>query len=399
MKLNLSTLEGDSGYCKIAKLSTKTGDFSIYFEFPSALKDDLTDKADPLVISLIFVLMQAGGGSVEVSGATLSSTVAANMEYFSRIWHCWYPEMYKPVTFVGNIAEDEVKLLDNSGITTFSGGLDSAYINYYLKKSANVPLSIDSTVLIHGADVPLADVRAFDRVFTKCKRMTDDLGLELVVVKTNVRDYLNNWSHSHGSVVAGVLHFFEKKISHGITCDYSFASFTIPHGFNPFTDKYFSSRTFDFSLGGIDVPRTARAALIKDWLVGLENLHVCWEGLNKSDNCGHCEKCIRTKLNFKVVGVDHLACMPSDITLKQICKDSLVNSELALSFYKEALAYGIEHSTLSSQWVAGLKSQIHRWEKISAPPPSFLMVLYKLYLRLCRKLSRLLNASNAELRN
>lgn len=61
MKLNLSTLEGDSGYCKIAKLSTKTGDFSIYFEFPSALKDDLTDKADPLVISLIFVLMQAGG--------------------------------------------------------------------------------------------------------------------------------------------------------------------------------------------------------------------------------------------------------------------------------------------------------------------------------------------------
>ncbi len=295
------------------------------------------------------------GGTVEVSGAPLTSTVASNMESFSQIWHSWFPDAYKKVKFVGNLVEDENKILDNSGITTFSGGLDSAYINYYLKKTENF-LSINRTVLIHGADIPLADVSAFERVFLKCQRMTDDLGLELIIVKTNIRDYLNNWSHSHGSVVAGVLHFFEKKVSHGITCDYSFASFSIPHGFNPFTDKYLSSKTFSFSLGGINVSRTERASQIKDWRVGLENLHVCWEGLNKSVNCGHCEKCIRTKLNFKAVGVDHLACMPSDITLKQVCDDSLVNSEFVLSFYKEALTYGVEHGHFSSQWIEELNS-------------------------------------------
>ena len=82
MKLNLSTTEGDLRHCKIAKLSTQKGDFSIKFEFPSTLKDDLTDKADPLVISLIFVLMQEGGGSFEITVSSLSSNLDSNIEHF-----------------------------------------------------------------------------------------------------------------------------------------------------------------------------------------------------------------------------------------------------------------------------------------------------------------------------
>ncbi len=62
MRLYLSTMQSDTSYFKLARLSTEKRSFSISFEFPLFLKDDLTDKADPLVISLIFVLMQLGGG-------------------------------------------------------------------------------------------------------------------------------------------------------------------------------------------------------------------------------------------------------------------------------------------------------------------------------------------------
>jgi hypothetical protein len=43
-----------------------------------------------------------------------------------------------------------------------------------------------------------------------------------------------------------------------------------------------------------------------DWLVrntqAADNLRVCWQGPTLDRNCGTCEKCVRTKLNFWCLG-------------------------------------------------------------------------------------------------
>lgn len=41
---------------------------SFYFRFPQSTAKDLTHRADPFVISLIFVMMQLGGGVVKLLG-------------------------------------------------------------------------------------------------------------------------------------------------------------------------------------------------------------------------------------------------------------------------------------------------------------------------------------------
>ena len=97
---------------------------------------------------------------------------------------------------------------------------------------------------------------------------------------------------------------------------------------NPVTDRYLSSDTFRFIVDGYEHSRTERANIVKDWKVGLENLRVCWQ--NKEDlsqNCGHCEKCIRTKLNFLASGVSCLPAMSKQFSIDDIKNDKITDLE------------------------------------------------------------------------
>lgn len=386
MYLELSTSQSDNFIHKTATLFCKGQEVKVYFNFPLCVKNDITNLADPFVISMIFIMMQLGGGTIEIKGADMSFSLRENMLRFSKLWHKWFPDLYEEVYLQGNEVE-VTHVTNNRAISTFSGGLDSAFLNYLCCKKIDPQINFDlkRAVLIHGADIPISDSNGFNSVQSKVQRMSEDLDLELVVVGTNIRDYLNNWGHAHGAVIAGILNFFSKSFSYGVTCDYSTLSCTIPNGFNPFTNKYFSTDSFNFVLEGTEYSRSERANIIKEWNVALENLHVCWENPDNSKNCGICEKCIRTKLNFKVAGVDHLECMPFDLELSQILKDSLVTTTHTTDYYKEAILFAIEHNTLPVEWIEQLKKQINRWEKLTNQAPSFITDVYKVLLQIYRK--------------
>ena len=388
MYLELSTSQREKFIRKTATIFCKEQEIGVYFDFPLSVKEDITDLADPFVISIIFIMMQLGGGRIEVRGADISPSLKDNMLRLSRLWHKWFPDLYKEVYLQGNEVE-VTRAANNYAISTFSGGLDSTFLNYLCCKKLDQQINYDlkRAVLIHGADIPITDSSGFNAVQSKVKMMSDDLALELVIVGTNIRDYLINWGHAHGTVIAGILNFFSKSFSYGVTCDYSTLSCTIPNGFNPFTNKYLTTDNFNFVLEGTEYTRTERANIIKDWKVALENLHVCWENSDNSKNCGICEKCVRTKLNFKVVGVDHLDCMPFDLSLSQILKDSLVTTPHTSDYYKEALFFGVEHQTIPLEWVEQLRKQINRWERLTNSASSFTVELYKVLLQIYRKIS------------
>ena len=337
---------------------------NVYFKIPKKYENDLTDRADPFVYALIFFMMTEGG-TFEIKG-NVSKSVIDNITMFCRIWHIWRPQKYKEVEIIANEIKDDYRPENRKLITAFSGGIDASYTVYKYKKNLDkrFQYDLDRSVMIFGADIPVTDKKAFDIAFSKAKKMTDDLGIELVPVETNFKQYENNWAHYFAAVVVGTLNFFSKKYFYGAASDDSVKHYNIPWGMNPITDKYLSSDTFRFIADGYEHSRIERANIIKDWKAGLENLRVCWE--NKKDfssNCGHCEKCIRTKLNFLAVGVKYMPSMP-----KQFSPDELVNKKLVrrrghLNFYKETYDYAIEHSTLSPKMLKLLKKQIKVWDK------------------------------------
>jgi hypothetical protein len=45
---------------------------------------------------------------------------------------------------------------------------------------------------------------------------------------------------------------------------------------------------------------------------------VCWEGVDQGRNCGVCEKCIRTKLNFLAAGIESPECFQEPLTIEDV---------------------------------------------------------------------------------
>lgn len=333
----------------------------IWFKFPKSVEADLTDRADPFVHALIFPMMEQGG-HFEIEG-TVSKSVLTNMAMFCRIWHIWCPDKYRPITITAQEIADDYRPDNKRMITAFSGGLDAAYTTYkYAKNLDNSNYQLDKSVMLLGADIPLSERAQFEIAFNNAKKMTLDLGVELIPVETNYREGTKDWSYKFGSVILATLEFFSKTYFYGAAAsDDHISLFSTPWGTNPITDKYLTSDTFRFIVDGYEHSRTDRASFIKDWKVGLENLRVCWCNDDKSKNCGKCEKCVRTKLNFMAVGINHLPSMPNDLMVEELLNDSMIKIPHNILYYQEIYDYARKHHTLSNNWLKLLSSQLTVW--------------------------------------
>ena len=334
-----------------------------WFKFPLSAKDDLTDRADPFVHALIFPMMEQGG-EFEIIG-NVSKSVLLNMAMFCRIWNIWCPDKYKPIFLKAKEIADDYRPHNKKMITAFSGGLDASYTTYKYKKNLDpiFQYEVDKSVMLLGADIPLSDRAQFQIAFDNAKKMTDDLGIELIPVETNYREYPRNWPYEFGAVIVATLEFFSKTYFYGAASDDSVHHYALPWGMNPITDQYLTSDTFRFISDGHEHSRTERAAFIKDWRVGLENLRVCWCNEDKSQNCGKCEKCVRTKLNFMSVGVNHLPSMPNDLAKEELLNNSMIKIPHNILYYQEIYNYATQHNSLSRQWYNLLGKQIKLWNK------------------------------------
>ncbi len=45
---------------------------------------------------------------------------------------------------------------------------------------------------------------------------------------------------------------------------------------------------------------------------------MCWEGVDQGRNCGVCEKCIRTKLNFLAAGIESPECFQEPLAIEDV---------------------------------------------------------------------------------
>ena len=319
-KISINSFSENNQIIKQAIITYTNGtEQKFYFKFPKSSAQDLTNRADPFIYTLIFPMMRYGG-TFNIIGAPASKSVIDGITMFCRIWNIWCPETYKPIKIIANEIPDDYRPDNKNMVTAFSGGLDAAYTTYKYKKDLDprFHFNIDKSIMILGADIPIKEKEQFQIAFTNAKKMTEDLNIELVPVEINYREYTHNWSYEFGAVLVGVLNFFSKNHTCSAASDSYLPNFPYPWGMNPITDRYLSNCTFKFISDGIEHSRTARANIIKNWQVGLENLRVCWRNNDKSKNCGHCEKCIRTKMNFMAVGIAHLPSMPNDLSNTQI---------------------------------------------------------------------------------
>jgi len=164
---------------------------------------------------------------------------------------------------------------------------------------------------MHGFDIPLTEVRAFDNARIRAAMMLEGSGVELITVRSNIRSLHENWYEAFGLGLASCFALVTPGYGIGLigSCDtYDTVDFLI--GSNPVTDQLLSTGDMDVRHDGAGMSRTEKVAYLANWEQGMPLLRVCWEGRVEDGNCGRCEKCVRTRLIFLLAGIPSPPCFP-----------------------------------------------------------------------------------------
>lgn len=193
----------------------------------------------------------------------------------------------------------------------FSGGVDSFYsvLSTDARYSYADPRFIRFLVFCHGFDIPLENGCRYEYVRTRLESASRDLGKELVTVRTNSRDFVRRvrWSH-HGygpclgglglalDAIADTVYLPAAYAYHQIHADGANAS-------HPFIDPLWSTETVDIVHSGGEATRAQKIARLSRSPVALAHVRVCWQNVEGTTNCCHCEKCLRTMAELELSGV------------------------------------------------------------------------------------------------
>ena len=261
---------------------------------------------DFAVIAGIFTAMRLGK-PLHVCGP-VSKSLLRNLEEFQEIWTIWLPEHYSVIS-VSADAEIELPITTSRrGIFAFSGGLDATYslLRHQTKSAERRTITPEAALLINGFDLDLENKPAMETATTSALAILDELDVPLTIVETNWKtDLCYHWSMEHMCGLMACLAQYQGMVDVAVVGgDEGADLIDIPWGSNAITNPLLSSDNLQLYTEGAGQTRSRRAAFVAENSNLAPHLRVCWENAETGENCGTCEKCIRTQLNFYAVGVE-----------------------------------------------------------------------------------------------
>jgi hypothetical protein len=283
-------------------------DSQLWWETTSGEPPGVPDRLDPVAVALVAKAMNFTQ-DLHLEGP-VSWRLLANLEEYIDAWTTWRPDIFRPVAITADEVLDDrgdgMGARADRGVLAFSGGVDSVYAAVSNQRGlrGRRSLGLAAAVLVQGFDIPLGDDAAFRVAADGARAITGEIGIPLVTMRTNWKDVADpEWQMTFGLAVAAVLHLFTDRAGQAVQAsDTTYGAITVPWGSNPVTSPLLSSSRMRLTQPGGGRTRTEKAAVIGGLGSVRNHLRVCWEGEDHGRNCGTCEKCVRTKVNFLAAG-------------------------------------------------------------------------------------------------
>ncbi|HEY6553433.1 MAG TPA: hypothetical protein VI669_08760 [Vicinamibacteria bacterium] len=259
-------------------------------------------RVEPFLVASLLGAM-AGGETLEVDpGSPVSPRLLLGLERIQGIFHAWNPRLSR----IAIQATPGAPPPTRDGVASFfSGGVDATYTLLAHERE------ISHLVFVHGLEITLANEVLFARALAKNQESADRYAKVLVPVKTNLRDFasahnLSNYLYQ-GSLLGAV------ALALGFPRTYLAASLhyadLCPWGTHPLLDPLWSTEGSEILHDGAEASRALKIARLGEREGALESLRVCLA--NREDyNCGVCEKCLRTMIALRVLGLSSPAFPP-----------------------------------------------------------------------------------------
>ena len=177
-------------------------------------------------------------------------------------------------------------------------------------------------LLVAGADYAGAAEPGFIDLKDRVARIADRLGLELLVVETNIRQLKMNWNMLHTVNLAMCLNALQDRAAEGaVAMDNSLTQQLARHpwGNNSEMVAALSSEALPIRPLGERVTRVQKVGVIAAHDPALmTDLSVCYHDTSTGGNCGRCEKCVRTRLAMVCAGLEQQPTFPETEPLEDL---------------------------------------------------------------------------------
>lgn len=262
------------------------------------------DRSDFAIWLFLPVAMRLGV-DIYIDGIG-SRTTINNARKLSEIWEQWLPSHFSAVSCeFTEIIEDEDASLDvaDKCLHFYSGGVDSAYS---LLERFNLGLT-QSLITVHGMDYKSHNDEKFEKLVQKTKAFSNMVGGERYLVKTNAAEvYGKHKVNAKGHVgvtfiLGGVGSLYGNRYStHVLAADFRIDQQFLahPYGSNFVTNDLFNDGRSRLITSSQNIIRSEKLPLLLSSEIALNSLTFCTDKKNRPENCGVCQKCIRTKIMF-----------------------------------------------------------------------------------------------------
>lgn len=293
----------------------------LYFTLPECFADQITDRTDAFAVALLLTSMRCGE-ELHLQGA-LSPCLLEGLESYQELVSAWWPKLFQRIPIHARVLSPSPAPLATRGVgVAFSGGVDSLYALWRaLPQNEPIP-SARAThgIFLHGFDIPLERVGEYESRRQEYEAMFDRLGLALIPVRTNIRQFLTPHVELNKYQViplASAALILSPLLSRMYIPSPGGDHFILPNGTSPIGDHLLSSESLEVVHHMGTVSRMEKVVQIVDWDEAQKNLRVCLE-INRKENeinCCRCWKCTRTMVELDLLGrLDRFVTLRSPLT-------------------------------------------------------------------------------------
>lgn len=268
------------------------------------------ERSDAFVLGLLYFAL--------VNGYDIECTVPMSERLYYQLTYVYIPTVVKndPALFnpIKIIAPLDNKRIENEGAVgaSVSGGVDSFYsiLRNYNNETTNYNIThlviANCSNIYYGEDETR---KMFNALCGNGRNIAKDLGLPIVEIYTNehifwYKHYMDLFCLRYASFPYALQKLFAV---YNYSTGYQYKDFTFTAAnkdashYDFFSVHLISNENLTLYSSGGEVSRAEKAEFIADNRVVQKRIQVC-NVSNNIGNCGQCEKCLRTQLNFYACG-------------------------------------------------------------------------------------------------
>ncbi len=278
---------------------------ALYYQIEKKFESLLSLNSDSALVAMLLLAMNLKE-DIFVEGS-VSEQLINNLLKYQDIVHEWFPKTFYKIKISAEHIVSETKLKNKAVGMGFSGGVDSFYTlwSHLAPQEKDASKRVTHGIFVHGFDFSLPKRASYDRAYEAYKVMLESLGLTLIGVETNIRQFTDyySWEMAHGSALGSCALLFEKVFGTFYIASSDVPAALKPLGSHPDLDPLLSSNQMTVVHDGLQSSRVKKIKALITWPLTYDNLRTCWRNQDGVKNCGRCDYCLRVMAILEAFGV------------------------------------------------------------------------------------------------